>query len=337
MGWYCGIDLHSNNSVVEVIDGEGAPVYGKRLANELDRIVGALKPYREELRGIVVESTFNWYWLVDGLMDLGYRLHLANPAAIQQYSGLKHSDDNSDARWLAEMLRLGILPEGYIYPKAERAVRDLLRKRAQLVRWRTANVLSVQNTVRRSTASTLSGEQIKRLKIDEVDELVSEQDVARAIAANVAVVRCIQEQIKDLEKIVGERIKLRPGFERLKSIPGVGNILGVTIMLETGEIGRFPSVGDFSSYCRCVNSARWSNGKKKGKGNVKNGNRHLGRAFVEAAGLAVQKSKPIANFYRKKKERTNGMVAIKAVAHKLARASYYIMRDEVRFDVSLAF
>jgi hypothetical protein len=64
------------------------------------------------------ESTFNWYWLVDGLMDLGYRVHLANPAAIQQYSGLKYTDDDSDALWLAEMLRLGILREGYIYPKA---------------------------------------------------------------------------------------------------------------------------------------------------------------------------------------------------------------------------
>ena len=78
----------------------------------------------------MVESTYNWYWLVDGLMDADYRVHLANPAAIQQYSGLKYSDDHSDARWLGHLLRLGVLPEGYIYPKADRAVRDLLRKRA---------------------------------------------------------------------------------------------------------------------------------------------------------------------------------------------------------------
>jgi transposase len=92
--------------------------------------------------GFVVESTYNWYWLVDGLMEAGYRVHLAHPAAIQQYNGLKYTDDHSDARWLAHLLRLGVLPEGYIYPKAERAVRDLLRKRAHLVRQHTANVLS---------------------------------------------------------------------------------------------------------------------------------------------------------------------------------------------------
>jgi transposase len=66
------------------------------------------------LKGVVIESTYNWYWLVDGLMEARYRVHLANPAAIQQYNGLKYTDDHSDARWLAHLLRLGVLPEGYI-------------------------------------------------------------------------------------------------------------------------------------------------------------------------------------------------------------------------------
>ena len=100
--------------------------------------------------GVVVESTFNWYWIVDFLSEAGYRVHLANPAAIQKYSGLKHSDDKHDAFWLAEMLRLGILPEGYIYPKEERPIRDLLRKRGHLVRLRTSLILSLQNIVTRN-------------------------------------------------------------------------------------------------------------------------------------------------------------------------------------------
>ena len=100
--------------------------------------------------GVVVESTFNWYWLVDGLMDHGYRVHLANPAAIQQYEGLKHVDDQRDALWLANLLRLGILPEGYIYLKQDRPVRDLLRKRLQLVRHRTSHILSIKNIVSRT-------------------------------------------------------------------------------------------------------------------------------------------------------------------------------------------
>jgi transposase len=117
--------------------------YQRRLSNDLSRILEELAPYRSAIVGLAVESTFNWYWLVDGLMEEGYRVHLANPAAMQQNTGLKYTDDDYDARWLAHMLRLGVLPEGYIYPKEERPVRDLLRKRAQMVRFRTANLLSV--------------------------------------------------------------------------------------------------------------------------------------------------------------------------------------------------
>src|SRR5438132_5665019 len=112
------------------------------------------------MQGLVVESTYNWYWLVDGLMEADYRVHLANPAAIQQYNGLKYTNDHSDARWLAQLLRLGVLHEGYIYPKAERAVRDLLRKRAHLVRQHTANVLSVQNLMVRNTGARCGAKRI---------------------------------------------------------------------------------------------------------------------------------------------------------------------------------
>jgi transposase len=132
MRHYCGIDLHGNNNVISVIDEEDRSVFGKRISNELKSVLSALEPYRNSIEGIVVESTYNWYWLVDGLMDNGYKVHLANPAAIKQYEGLKFTDDKSDARWLAHLLRLGILPTGYIYPKADRPVRDLLRKRGQV-------------------------------------------------------------------------------------------------------------------------------------------------------------------------------------------------------------
>src|SRR4051794_19652826 len=145
MSLYGGIDLHANNSVIVLLNEQDEVIYQKRLPNALPTILEQLAPYHTEIKGLVVESTYNWYWLVDGLMEADYRVHLANPAAMQQYSGLKYTDDHSDARWLAHLLRLGVLPEGYIYPKAERAVRDLLRKRAHLVRQHTANVLSVQN------------------------------------------------------------------------------------------------------------------------------------------------------------------------------------------------
>ena len=120
MKLYSGIDLHSNNNYTVVMDPQDRVMYRKRLPNMVSQVVAELKPFQAELAGVVVESTYNWYWLVDGLMEAGYRVHLANTTAIQQYSGLKYSDDFSDAQWLARMLRLGVLPEGYIYPKESR-------------------------------------------------------------------------------------------------------------------------------------------------------------------------------------------------------------------------
>jgi len=125
---YCGIDLHSNNSVVIVSDEEDWIAYQKRLPNDLAQIVAALEPHQHELAGVVIESTYNWYWLVDGLIDAGYQVHWAHPAAIKKYEGLKHSGDFADAAYLAQLLRLGLLAEGYIYPREERGARDLARK-----------------------------------------------------------------------------------------------------------------------------------------------------------------------------------------------------------------
>jgi len=337
MKLYGAIDLHSTNNVTVVIDEQDRVVYQKRLPNDLALILKELSVYQSELEGIVVESTYNWYWLVDGLMEQGYKLHLANTAAIQQYEGLKYTDDHSDARWLAHLLRLGVLPQGYIYPRAERPVRDLLRKRSQMVRQRTTNLLSIQNLLTRSTGSSLSANRVKGLDVQQVDELLPNGDLALAVKANLSVMCSADEQTEILERTVTERVKLRPQFSFLKTVPGIGQILALTIMLETGDIGRFSSVGNFASYCRCVGSQKISNGKKKGKGNTKNGNKYLSWAFVEAAHFAIRFNSKIKSFYQRKKAKTKVVVAIKAVAHKLCRACYYIMRDRVAFDVTKAF
>ena len=337
MKLYGAVDLHSNNSVVEIIDEQDRVVYEQRLPNKLPFILSQLSPYQSSIQGIVVESTFNWYWLVDGLMDAGYTVHLANTAAIQQYEGLKYTDDHSDARWLAHMLRLGLLPEGYIYPKEERAVRDLLRKRSQLVSQRTANLLSIQNLVTRNTGSSITANRIKKLTPQTVGSLLAGQDHVLAVQTNLSVMRTLEEQIQILERAVKERVKLRPAFRYLRTVDGIGEILALTIMLETGDIRRFAQVGHFASYCRCVGSRKISNGKRKGSGNTKNGNKYLAWAFVEAANFAVRFNPKIRRFYQRKKAKTNGIVAIKAVAHKLARACYYIMKDQVPFDGDKAF
>src|SRR5213076_2621452 len=249
MSLYGGIDLHANNSVIVVINEQDEVIYQKRLPNDLPTILGQLTPYHTAMKGLVVESTYNWYWLVDGLMEADYRVHLANPAAIQQYNGLKYTDDHSDARWLAHLLRLGVLPEGYIYPKQERVVRDLLRKRGQLVHQRTANLLSIQSLISRTTGNSMSAKYIKALDIQHVDGVLPNPDLVLALKANLAVMNSADAQIEILEKTVQDRVKLRPQFRFLKTVPGIGPILALTIMLETGEIERFASVGNYASYC----------------------------------------------------------------------------------------
>ena len=337
MKLYGGIDLHSNNSVIALLDEEDRVVYQRRVPNDLQQVLGALAPFAEAIEGLVVESTYNWYWLVDGLMAAGYQVHLANTAAIVQYAGLKYCDDESDARWLAKLLRLGLLPEGYVYPKEERPVRDLLRKRSQLVRQHTSHLQSVQNLLARNRGRSLSANEIKRLSYEEVDRLLPDAQLALAVKGSLAVMHTLDGVIALLEKAVKARTRLRPAFRPLLTVSGIGQILGLTIMLETGAIERFAKVGNYASYCRCVGSKRISNGKKKGKGNSKNGNKYLAWAYIEAANFAVRYNPQIKRYYQRKCARTQPIVAIKAVAHKLARACYYILRDQVPFDVNKAF
>ncbi len=240
MKLYGGFDLHATNNVVVLLDEQDQVVYQKRLRNDLGQILQQLAPYQSSLCGVVVESTYKWYWLVDGLMDAGYVVHLANTAAIQQYEGLKYTDDPSDARWLAHLLRLRLLPEGYIYPKANRAVRDLLHKRSQLVRYKTANLLSIQNLITRNTGNTISGNRIKHVTTDTVDRLLADADQALAVKTNLAVMHCLGRHIATMEQVVKERVHLKPAFRQLLTVDGIDQTLALTIMLETGDTGASP-------------------------------------------------------------------------------------------------
>jgi transposase len=334
---YCGIDLHSNNSVVVITDQTDHMLYSKRLPNDLSQILRALEMHRSELSGVVIESTYNWYWLVDGLLDAGYRVHLANTTAIKQYDGLKHRGDESDARHLAHLLRLGLLPEGHIMPKERRAVRDLARKRMQLVQCRTTQILSIENSVSRYTGGHISSNNVKRLQETDLAAMQLGELQTLGIAANVAIQHALQEQIDTLEKALLKHCRTEPGYRLLKTVDGIGEVLATVILLETGEIERFADVGNYASYCRCVGSKHDSNGKKKGEGNTKNGNRYLAWAFVEAANFAVRYCEPARRFYQRKKAKRNSTVAIKAVAHKLARACYHMLKTKEAFAVERCF
>jgi len=252
---YVGMDLHSSNTYTGIMTKGFKRVFAKRITNDLPLILDALEPFRKDIRGIVVESTYNWYWLVDGLMDAGYDcLHLANPSAIKQYEGLKHVDDKYDSFWLAHLLSLRILPEGYIYPKEERPVRDLLRKRSFLVKQRTSHVHSLKSMIERNTGKRISTRELTGPRSIDMERLLKEEHLILSAGASKSNIEMLNYHIKIIEKAVSKKIKVKKDFEFLQTVPGIGQILALTIMLEVGDISRFPKVGDFSSYCRCVSS-----------------------------------------------------------------------------------
>lgn len=335
MSFYSGIDLHSNNHVVVVIDEEDNKLVDKRIDNNLNATLALLAPYKEQIKAVAIESTFNWYWLVDGLMEHGYQVDLVNTAAVKQYDGLKYSGDHQDAFHLAHLMRLGILPTGHIYPSEYRQVRDLLRRRRQLVKHASSHMISIQNQIWRSLGYRVNCVDIRKKTFTLPFEPSS--FLYHSAYSNLTILKTLDKQIAIIEQQTLEAVELQNEFKLLTTVTGIGPILGLTIMLETGDINRFEAAGQYASYCRCVNSVRESNGKKKGAGNRKAGNKYLSWAFSEAAHYLVRFDAKAKRFYERKKQKRNGIVAIRAVAHKIARAVFHMLKNKQAFDIERAF
>jgi transposase len=216
-------------------------------------------------------------------------------------------------------------------------VRDLLRRRAFLVRKRTSFVLSIRGAYECRTGLRTSSNDVKKWTAADVEAEIDDSAAALGITCLLEPVRVLTEQIRAIEKEVLSLARLREEFAPLQTVWGIGKILALTIMYEVGDIRRFRKVGNFASYCRLVKTARLSVGKSKGKGNRRNGNPYLSWAFSEAAHFAVRYHEVANRFYQRKRSKTNGIVAIRALAHKLARASYYVMRNQKEFDPTKTF
>ena len=337
---YGAVDLHGDNGLYCLINARDERVFQQRLPNDLETVLRALEPFRARLaQGLAVESTFNWYWLVDGLQAAGYPVQLVNTTKVQTYSGLKQTNDATDAYWLAHLQRLGVLPTGYIYPREQRGARDLLRRRMLLVQQRTAQVLSFKSLVERESGDHIPAHRVKALKEEEVGQWVAGPAAVLMGQANLRVIACLDEQIERLEQAAQAQLQLQPGHDRLEAIPGVGRILNLVIMLETGPIERFAGAGHYVSYCRGVKAEKVSNQRKKGENNRKCGNKYLAWAWVEAAGFAVRYSPEIKRWYQRKLARCGGraVVALKAVAAKLAKAAYYMLKNQEGFKLERVF
>lgn len=338
MRLYVGLDLHSTNVVISIVDETGRVVFERRERNDLGRILETLAPDRDSIATVAVESTYNWYWLVDGLRSEGYDVRLAHVNAMKQYEGLKYRDDWSDAQWLGELLRLEILPEGWVMERETRSRRDLLRRRSQLVRHRTSHLLSILNQFSREHGRRPSSSWVRSSLTEAVvEESFTGESVIASVCANLRTYRFFDEEIGRIESLVKRHSRANPDYRRLRTLPGVGEALAWTILYESGPMDRYAKVGNYASYARCVPSVLKSNKKVKGRGNTKSGNRYLAWAFVEAANHAVRHYAPITRFYQRKRGQSGHTLAVKAVAHKLARATYYVLRDGVTFEMEKAF
>ncbi len=329
---WAGIDLHSNNLVIGIINQDGQRVKHQKLVCDLQRVDEFLLPYKPQLKSIAVESTYNWYWLVDGLRARDYPVQLANPAKMDQYSGIKHAEDTNDAYFLAELQRLNILPTGHIYDPALRPVRDLLRRRLGLVHQRTALLLSFKSLYPRTTGQDLALGRLKSLTSDQAKTLYTHP--ANNLIAEIQKQHIAQldESIATIEKNVLARARELPCYDRLNTLPGVGRILGMTITMEMGPIGRFKTAGHFASYCRTVDAQRLSNGKKKGDNNQKCGNKYLAWAFVEAANFAKRYDERCRRWFDRKAAKTGTVIATKALACKLAKAAWHVVAEGADYD-----
>jgi transposase len=332
-----GIDLHSNNALCGLMDESGRRLVHKKLPCDLATILQLLEPYKESIATVAVESTFNWYWLVDGLQDHGYHVALANPARMQPYSGMKYTDDVSDAYFLADLLRLNLLPTGHLYDRQTRPVRDLLRRRLLLVRQRTTLILSFKSLNERTLGQRVPLARVKAMKAEEAQARFTAPADQLLSGQQITLMGHLTDAITKLEQhILGVAGKWT-AYQRLLELPGIGKILGLTIALETGDAQRFADAGNFASYSRCVKSLRTSNGKKKGENNRKCGNKYLAWAFVEAAHFACRYDEQSRRFYDRKKQQTNPVIATKALACKLAKAAWHVLAKDVPYDPARVF
>ena len=332
-----GIDLHSNNLMIGIVDQSGKRLKHQKVDCDLKQVTAELEPYKARLKSVAVESTYNWYWLVDGLRALSYPVVLANPAGIEQYSGIKCADDKNDAFFLAELQRLDILPTGYIYDAKLRPVRDLLRRRLSLVHQRSALMVSFKSLYTRTTGQAMNLGKLKSMEPSQAAALYEHP-------ANQLIARVQKEHIEGLDKSIAriERAVLQaarelPYYDKLNTLPGVGKILGMTITMEVGGIQRFKTAGDFASYCRAVDSKRTSNEKNKGRNNRKCGNKYLAWAFVEAANFAKRYDESCRRWFDRKTARTNTVIATKALACKLAKTAWHLMAEKVDYDKKRIF
>jgi transposase len=338
--FYWGIVLSATSSHLCVVDENLSIQLQQKTANELPRIVALLDTFKSNLQ-VVLESTFNWYWLVDGLLHLGFDVCLAHPLGLSMITAAKVKTDRRDAFTLAKLLRAGMIPKAYIYPAKTRPLRDLLRRRMQAVQLRAREYGGLRQLLLREGILSSSRNEIKRTEDEDLQQWFSHPLVVMNASQKLERIELLSSQITELEQTILGLTRQKTDYKRLLRIPGIGKILALTILYEVGEISRFENVRHFSSYCRLVPGVAQSGAVSRRGRASKQGNHYLKSAFNQAAIAAVRSYRPIQGCYERQLQRHRGsarkLVAYNVIAHKLAQAVFHVLRDETQYREELLF
>ena len=333
--YYCGIDLHARTMYLCILDHDsGKIVLHRNLRCEPERFLRAIAPYRDDLV-VGVECIFCWYWLADLCAQENIPFVLGHALYMKAIHGGKAKNDKIDAHKIAVLLRAGAMPTAYVYPRGMRATRDLLRRRLYFVRKRSELYTHIRTTFHQLNLPAPMGKFHHPRNRVGVAELIPDPVVRASVEADLALAAHLDGVIRCVERTISEQAKVEDPdtLELLRTIPGVGRILSLTLLYELHEIERFPRVGDFLSYARLVKSQKSSAGKITGTSGAKIGNAHLKWAYSEAAVLFLQKNPPGQRLLNRIRSKHGKGKALSILATRLGRASYYMLRNATAFDM----
>ncbi|MDY7037601.1 MAG: IS110 family transposase [Thermodesulfobacteriota bacterium] len=331
---YCGIDLHARSIYVCILDREGNKVLHRNMRAESEIFLKAVKPFSEDMI-VGAECMFTWYWLADLCSDAGIPFVLGHALYMKAIHGAKVKNDRVDSAKIAALLRGGTFPVAYVYPREWRSTRDLLRRRLHFVRKRGEIVTHIQNSYHQYNLTSPSSTLRYRANRVDVESSFNDPAIQKNVRIDLDVAERLDRVIRDLENFLSRQVKVHDpnNFYRLRSIPGVGKILAMTLLYEIHDIERFPRVQDFASYSRLVKCSHESAGKRSGTGGRKIGNAYLRWAFGEAVKLMLRESDELKR-KRLRLERKHGKgKSLAILAHKLGRAVYFMLKRQQVFDL----
>ena len=334
--FYCGIDLHANEMYACVIDQSGKKLLHKNFkTRQPEKLFDSLQPYGSDVV-VGCESTFNWYWLCDACEEKKIPFILGHALYLKAIHGGKVKSDKIDSEKLARLLRGGNFALSYAYPKDWRATRDLLRRRGHFVSRRGETLAHIQIVNHQQNLPAFPKKLQYKSNRAGIAERFSDPAVAFAIETDVAMLDSYDSAIRDLERFLEQSAKVHDAnnFYLLKTIPGVGKIIAMTMLYEIHDVKRFPEVGDFLSYARLVSGSHTSAGKSYGSPGKKMGNRYLKWAFSEIVPLIKRESPEVKKYIERIEKKHGKARAHSSLATKLGRAIYFMLRRNETFDIA---